>query len=338
MAKQILVTGANGHLGNNVVRALLDQGDANVRASVRNPQKKEPFVGLDCEVVAADLMDKDSLRRALQGMDTLYQVAAVFKHWARNPQRDIINPTVQGTRNIMKAATEAGVQRVIYVSSSVTLDPHLMETQGYLDESGWRTNFHNNPYYQAKVESEQVAWKLARQLDIEMVSVLPAAMIGPNAYNLTATMNYMQTVLRQDVPIDVNFYFNWVDVRDVADGMIAADKKGKNGERYILSGDESGYGTRELIEIAREVKPDIRMPRLIPQSVLYTMAAFSEFGAQVTGRDPLILRSQVELYYGNNERIRSAKAKQELGYTPRPSREAIREAFIYLQQREGQLA
>src|SRR5690606_32391801 len=121
MSNQILVTGANGHLGNNVVRALLAQGETHVRASVRNPQVKAPFAGLDCEVVAADLMDKESLRRALKGVDTLYQVAAVFKHWARNPQRDIIDPTVQGTRNIMEAAAEQGVNKIVYVSSSVTL-------------------------------------------------------------------------------------------------------------------------------------------------------------------------------------------------------------------------
>ena len=79
MKKLNLVTGANGHLGNNLVRALLENGET-VRASVRNPNNKIPFEGLDCEVVQADLMDKDSLLRTLEGVDTLYQVAAVFKH------------------------------------------------------------------------------------------------------------------------------------------------------------------------------------------------------------------------------------------------------------------
>ncbi len=338
MSKQVLVTGANGHLGNNVVRALLAQGETHVRASVRNPQVKTPFVGLDCELVTADLTDKESLRRALKGVDTLYQVAAVFKHWARNPQRDIIDPTVQGTRNILEAAAEQGVKRIVYVSSSVTLDPAQMQSQGYLDETGWRTDFHNNPYYQAKVESEQLAWKLAQQYGLDMVSVLPVAIIGPHAYTLSSTMNYLYTVLKQEVPIDVNFYFNWVDVRDVAAGMIAAANLGENGERYILSGDEAGFGTAELIEFAREVRPEIVMPRRMPQPMLYTMAAFSELGARITGREPLVLRSQVALYYGRNEYIRNTKARRELGYNPRPSSEAIREAFRYLLEREQQAA
>ena len=100
MTKLNLVTGANGHLGNNLVRALLERGET-VRASVRNPKDTLPFEGLDCEIVQADLMDKDSLTRALEGVDTLYQVAAVFKHWARDPQKEIIEPNLQGTRNIL---------------------------------------------------------------------------------------------------------------------------------------------------------------------------------------------------------------------------------------------
>ena len=85
MTKLNLVTGANGHLGNNLVRALLEKGER-VRASVRNPNNSVPFEGLDCEIVQADLMNKVSLTRALDGVDTLYQVAAVFKHWARDPR------------------------------------------------------------------------------------------------------------------------------------------------------------------------------------------------------------------------------------------------------------
>ena len=96
MSQLNLVTGANGHLGNNLVRVLLERGET-VRASVRNPDNREPFVGLDCEIVQADLMDKPSLLKAMEGVDTLYQVAAVFKHWARNPQKEIIEPNLQGT-------------------------------------------------------------------------------------------------------------------------------------------------------------------------------------------------------------------------------------------------
>ena len=161
MTKINLVTGANGHLGNNLVRALLARGET-VRASVRNPENTTPFEGLDCEIVQADLMDKDSLLRALNGVDTLYQVAAVFKHWAPDPQKEIIEPNLQGTRNVLEAAAEQGVRRVVYVSSEVTLEHNASP----VNESTWRTEFHNNPYVKSKTESEQLAWQLAEQLRV----------------------------------------------------------------------------------------------------------------------------------------------------------------------------
>ncbi len=191
MAKLNLVTGANGHLGNNLVRALLENGEQ-VRASVRNPKNTTPFEGLDCEIVQADLMDKDSLLRALEGVQTLYQVAAVFKHWAPNPQADIIEPNLQGTRNILEAAASQGVERIVYVSSEVTLDHNVVP----MDESTWRSEFHNNPYVQSKTEAEQLAWQLAEDLDLDMVSVLPGAILGPNCFNLTPTMAYLQYGIR----------------------------------------------------------------------------------------------------------------------------------------------
>jgi dihydroflavonol-4-reductase len=128
MIKLNLVTGANGHLGNNLVRALLDSGEQ-VRASVRDTTNTAPFEGLDCEIVQADLMDKDSLLHALEGVDTLYQVAAVFKHWARDPQRDIIEPNLQGTRNVLEAAAEKKVRRVVYVSSEVTFGTQCLSSK-----------------------------------------------------------------------------------------------------------------------------------------------------------------------------------------------------------------
>ena len=252
MTKLNLVTGANGHLGNNLVRALLERGET-VRASVRNPKDTLPFEGLDCEIVQADLMDKDSLTRALEGVDTLYQVAAVFKHWARDPQKEIIEPNLQGTRNILEAAAEQGVRRVVYVSSEVTLDDRILP----MTESTWRTEFHNNPYVQSKTESEQLAWQLAEELDLDMVSVLPGAIIGPHCFRLTPTMRYLQQALNGEVFVDVNFPLTYVDAHDLAAGMIAAAQKGRYGERYLLVTEEP-VSTGQIIEIAREINKAYR--------------------------------------------------------------------------------
>lgn len=327
MTKLNLVTGANGHLGNNLVRALLERGET-VRASVRNPKDTLPFEGLDCEIVQADLMDKDSLTRALEGVDTLYQVAAVFKHWARDPQKEIIEPNLQGTRNILEAAAEQGVRRVVYVSSEVTLDDRILP----MTESTWRTEFHNNPYVQSKTESEQLAWQLAEELDLDMVSVLPGAIIGPHCFRLTPTMRYLQQALNGEVFVDVNFPLTFVDAHDLAAGMIAAAEKGRRGERYLLVTEEP-VRTRELIDLVRERNPDVKMPPRVPKFLLQGMSSAMEFASKITGKQPLLLRSQVELFYGVAARKDISKARIELGFDPRDPETTIRETLDYLAKR-----
>ncbi len=328
MAKLNLVTGANGHLGNNLVRALLENGEQ-VRASVRNPKNTIPFEGLDCEIVQADLMDKESLLRALEGVQTLYQVAAVFKHWAPNPQADIIEPNLQGTRNILEAAASQGVERIVYVSSEVTLDHNIAP----MDESTWRSEFHNNPYVQSKTEAEQLAWQLAEELDLDMVSVLPGAILGPNCFNLTPTMAYLQMVLDDGVFVDVNFPFTFVDARDVATGMIAAAEKGRRGERYLLVTEEP-VQTQQIIELAQKRNPDLKMPARMPKFVLQGLSSTMEFVSKITGKQPLLLRSQIELFYGVVAPKNISKARTELGFNPRSPEVAIQQTFDYLEKRK----
>ena len=330
MTKINLVTGANGHLGNNLVRALLARGET-VRASVRNPENTAPFEGLDCEIVQADLMDKDSLLRALDGVDTLYQVAAVFKHWAPDPQKEIIEPNLQGTRNVLEAAAEQGVRRVVYVSSEVTLD----HSASPVNETTWRTEFHNNPYVQSKTESEQLAWQLAEQLGLDMVSVLPGAIIGPYCFSLTLTMDYLQQALNGEVFVDVNFPFSFVDVHDLVAGMIAAAEKGRRGERYLLV-TEDPVSTGQIIEIVREINPQVKMPPRVPKVFLQIMSSTMEFASKITGKQPLLLRSQVKLFYGVAPRKDISKARTELGFNPRIPENAIRETFEYLENRSNQ--
>lgn len=143
MAGLSLVTGANGHLGNNLTRALLERGEQEVvvRAGVRNPATAGPLEGLGCEIVRCELMDKGSLLEALKGVETLYQVAAVFRHWARNPEKEIVRPNLQGTRNVLEAAAESGVRRVVYVSSIAALDKNSPHRKGPFDESTWNSHY-----------------------------------------------------------------------------------------------------------------------------------------------------------------------------------------------------
>ncbi|WP_220388784.1 NAD(P)H-binding protein [[Flexibacter] sp. ATCC 35208] len=120
-----LVSGANGHLGNNLVRLLIKKGIP-VRATVRNINNKLPFHGLDCEVVQADITNKASFVKALQGVETFYAVSASFKLWAKDPKKEIYDVNMNGTRNTIEAAAAAGVKRIIYVSSIAALNYSIL--------------------------------------------------------------------------------------------------------------------------------------------------------------------------------------------------------------------
>lgn len=324
-----LVTGANGHLGNTLVRALLARGER-VRAGVRNPRDHSAFVGLDCELVYTELQDKQSLRQALCGVEVLYQVAAVFRHWARDPQAEIITPNVEGTRNVLEAAAEAGVKRVVYVSSVAAVGHNGQA----LNEVHWN-NEQDNAYYRSKILSERAAWEVAQRLGLELVVTLPAAMVGPNAQRLTDTMGFLDDVAQRQVPLDPGFHFNFVDVRDVAEGLIQAAIKGRAGERYILANEHSSP-LATLIEAANAVTPGYRLPPAAPRWLLLSVAWLQERWAKLSGQPAKLLVSQVRLFHGVRQEYDIAKARIELGYRPRPPAQALREAFDFLRQRSIQ--
>ncbi|WP_205885954.1 NAD-dependent epimerase/dehydratase family protein [Pseudomonas laurylsulfativorans] len=318
-----LVTGANGHLGNTLVRALLAR-EQQVRAGVRDPQPSAALNGLDCQVVRAELQDPDSLRQALQGVDVLYQVAAVFKHWARNPQAEIVDVNVQGTRNVLRAAAEAGVRRVVYVSSVAAVGHNGQR----LDESSWN-NDQDNPYYRSKILSERAAWETAQACDLPMVAVLPSAIIGPHATRLTDTMGFLAAVLARKLVLDPNFHFNFVDVRDVADGLICAAEQGRPGQRYLLA-NQRASSLAEVIEALNTLCPGYRLPRRAPKALLLLIAWLQEQRARYTGQPAELLLSQVRMFYGVRQVYCIDKAIKELGYQPRSPQDALKQAFAHL--------
>ncbi|MFA7943772.1 NAD-dependent epimerase/dehydratase family protein [Pseudomonas brenneri] len=323
MSTLSMVTGANGHLGNTMVRALLARGQQ-VRAGVRDPGPSTALAGLDCQVVRAELQDPGSLRQALQGVDVLYQVAAVFKHWAKDPQAEIVEVNVQGTRNVLRAAAEAGVRRVVYVSSVAAVGHNGQR----LDEHSWNID-QQNPYYRSKILSERAAWETAQTYDLPMIAVLPSAIIGPHTTRLTDTMGFLAAVLARKLVLDPNFHFNFVDVRDVADGLIRAAENGRPGQRYILANQQAS-SLAQVIEALNTLCPGYRLPRRAPKALLLLIAWLQEQRAHYTGQPAELLSSQVRMFYGVQQVYCIDKAINELGYQPRPPQDTLTQAFEHL--------
>jgi dihydroflavonol-4-reductase len=322
-----LVTGANGHLGNNLVRSLISKGIP-VRASVRNINNKEPFRRLDCEVVQADIANKQSLVNALQGVETFYAVGAVFKLWAKNPQKEIYEVNMLGIKNMVEAAALTGVKRIVYVSSIAALNYTQLPTK----ESHGLNPDRRDVYYNSKNDGEKLAFELAKQHNIELVAVLPSAMIGSESFgNLSVSYNIIDLILKKEIPVETGITLNWIDVKDVAEGCYLAATKGRNGERYILA-NEKCTSIRDTTKIAQQLFPElnIKLPIALPKPILFLIAWFMELGSKLSGKAPLLSIKDIAMFSGLQQNYDVSKARSELGFNPKSSETAVKEAMMYL--------
>lgn len=322
-----LVSGANGHLGNNLVRLLLQKGIP-VRATVRNIRNKKPFEGLNCEVVQADITNKASFVKALQGVETFYAVGASFKLWAKDPKKEIYDVNIQGTRNTIEAAAEAGVKRIVYVSSIAALDyTHLptKESNGYNPDR-------RDMYYNSKNDGEKLAFELARKLGIELVSVMPSAMIGSEAsLPLNISYSVLKLILNKQIPVDTKITLNWIDVKDVAEGCYLAAQKGRSGERYILANEQCMTIT-DTTKLADQLYPDLhlKVPGAVPKFMLYAIAGMMELSAKISGKAPVLTRKDIAMFSGLQQNFDISKSRNELGFAPKKPAKAVQEALEYL--------
>lgn len=329
-----LVTGANGHLGNNLVRLLIEKG-VPVRASVRNLKKQETLKGLDCEVVQADITNKQSLINALQGVETFYAVGAAFKLWAKDPKKELYDVNISGTKNMIEAAAQVGIRRIVYISSIAALNYTNLPT---------KENYGYNPdrrdmYYNSKNDGEKLAFELAKIHNIELVAVLPSAMIGSQAFApLSVSYNIINLILKKEIPVETHITLNWVDVKDVAEGCYLAATKGKNGERYILA-NEKCTSIKETTQIAQQQYPElkIKLPVSLPKPFLYLIAWFMQIGGKLTGKAPLLSVKDIAMFSGLQQDFDIIKARTELGFSPKPSAQAVKEAMAYLVSKSAHL-
>ncbi|MCV2484381.1 NAD-dependent epimerase/dehydratase family protein [Flavobacterium sp. SH_e] len=330
----VLVSGANGHLGNNLVRLLIKKG-FQVRASVRDINSKGCFKDLDCEVVQADITDKASFVKALRGVETFYAVGAAFKLWAKDPKKEIYEVNMAGIRNTIAAAAEAGVKRIVYVSSIAALDyTHLptKESNGYNPDR-------RDMYYNSKNDGEKLAFQLSKELGIELVSVMPGAMIGGEAFlPLNVSYGVLKLILNRQIPMDTRITLNWVDVKDVAEGCLLAAQKGRSGERYILA-NEKCMTITDTTKLAQKNYPELKLkiPGSVPKFVLYAIAGFMELSAKISGKPPVITTKDIAMFSGLQQDFDISKSRNELGFNPKNAEQAVKEALAYLMERRNLL-
>ena len=328
-----LITGATGFVGSAVARLLLARGET-VRALTRPESDATNVAGIDVEVVHGDLRDKDSLREACVGCDTLYHLAADYRLWVRDPN-DIYQSNVTGTRNLMQAALQRGVSRIVFTSSVATLGLHGDGTPSNEDVPVTVDDMTGH-YKRSKFLAEQMVTEMIAADGLPAIIVNPSTPIGPRDVKPTPTGRIVRDAIRGRMPAYVDTGLNIVHVDDVAAGHLLAFDKGEIGRRYILGGEDMTL--REILATVAEIcgrpAPKVRLPR----RALFPVAWAWECWARLTnGPEPQAtmdgLRMAAKKMYFD-----SSRARVELGYTNRPAREALDDAVNWFKHREAQAA
>lgn len=309
-----VVTGATGHVGANLVRALLDRGRP-VRALIHRDRRA--VAALEVEIVQGDVCDPASLRQAFAGAGVVYHTAAhislVRDAWSRLER---IN--VRGTHNVVEACLEAGVGRLLHFSSIHALQQEPLDVPVDLDRPLAEAP-HHAPYDRSKAAAEREVGKgIARGLDA--VTLIPTAIVGPYDYKPSHFGQVLIALACGRMPALVEGGFDWVDVRDVVEAALRAEEGAPCGARYLLSGHWASV--RDLATLVEEIA-GVPAPRIVcPMELARLVAPLVTAGAHLAGRRPIFTPVSLEILCGNRQ-ILHRRASHDLGYSPRPLRKTV---------------
>lgn len=312
----VVVTGATGHIGNTLVRALLARGEK-VRCLVLPGDDLRPLKGLDVELIEGDVRHREALDRVFRGARVVYHLASVIDLVPRRAGL-LYEVNVGGTRNVVEACLACGVERLVYTSSIHALaEPPEGVT---FDESA--------PPDPARVRSHYGKSKALATLEVlegvkrglDAVVVSPTGVVGPYDFRPSDMGRLILDFMRRRLWAYVEGAYDFVDVRDVVQGHLAACARGVRGENYILSGER--VTVRQMMEWLAEIT-GVPAPRLcLPTWGARLVAEVASLWAAATGGRPRINRESLDVLRSNS-RISHAKATRELGYRPRPLRDSL---------------
>lgn len=316
-----LVTGANGHIGSNLVRELLSR-DWEVAGFVRTTSDLRSLEGLDVTLHRGDVLDGESVHAAMDDWDCVFHTATAFKLWAKD-RDDIVQPAIRGTRNVLEAAARHGASRVVFTSSQVALGANREPEPR--DETAWNEDY-RSPYVTAKTESEQLAHALAADLGVDLIAVQPGNVLGRHDYRITPSQQGVVDVL-EGKGMWLEGGINIVSVQDVACGMVLAADRGEPGERYALGGDNLTH--QAWLEMLAE-RADVRVRPAPPTWLLKILGTLMAWNARLTGRPPSLTPELVHDYADRWWWIDPTRSREALGFEARPATDVADETLRWL--------
>ncbi len=318
----ILVTGATGHVGNVLVRQLLARGD-NVRALVLPDEACQSLEGLDVERVTGNVLDPASLDRAMMDVTQVYHLAGII---AIMPGAESLmqRVNVEGPRNVAQAALRAGVQRMVHVSSvhafaRIPVGSTLDEAVPFAPD---------NPagvYDRTKAQGTLAVLDVVKQ-GLDAVIACPTGIIGPHDYMGSEMGQVVLDFARRRLHLLIEGAFDFVDVRDVAHGLVLATERGQRGETYILSG--THVTLMRIHDLVQDVM-GMRTPRLVvPFALAKGLAYCAEVFYRLACMTPRFTRYSLQTVH-EGCRVTCDKAEEELGYRARPLCETIADTLAW---------
>jgi dihydroflavonol-4-reductase len=320
---RVLVTGANGHLGANTVRALLAKKHE-VIAFVRPSSDLQGLIGLPITIKFGDIQEKDSVMAAAAECQVIIHSAAVFRFWVADPQ-EIYNTSCLGMWNILQAAKRFNLRRLIYTSSTYAIgftnDPEKPRTaQDWNDDAV-------TPYSQAKTKAEKEAWRLAAEYGVPMISLCPAGLWGPYDYRITPAMRWIRDLVNGMTPV-IDTGGSFVDVRDAAEIHARAVTMGQPGCRYAIVG--ADLLNRQIADIVTQLTGVKHLYLNLPAPLMHSVAGMMEYAARVSGWDPLSTRTFIDEALGRYLFVDAADTNEVFGIIPREEVAMITGAIRWL--------
>lgn len=324
--KTALVLGSTGCIGNNIARACLSAGYT-VKAFHRPGSDTWMLDDIDVEHAIGDLQDRDSLSKAVAGCDVVYHAAAYYPRHSLDMAGDI-RTAVYEMRNVLQAAEDRAIGRLIYTSSLTTIGAPRQPGQLADEEDYYLPGSTSSAYYEVKWAMEAEAWRaVARGLPIVIVN--PTAVFGPWDVKPT-TGEILLNVAWGRFPIWLDLDVNVVDARDVGHGQVLAAERGRVGQRYILGGEN--MPVREALTIAARVA-GVSPPRW--RAPLGLIRGAVKVG-EALGRLPMIQPLPLEHFKTLSEwqALDCTKARQELGFEARPFQETVRDTLDWFRSHD----
>lgn len=326
-----IVLGGTGHLGNVLIKTLLEQ-NKKVKAIVLEHENLEPLKDLDIEIVYGNILDKNFLLKEIEKDAFVYHLAGIVDIGSANKNM-MYEVNVEGTKNVIDTCIEIGVKRLLYTSSVHTIEVKRKDSTLLEEPTSFNYKKVKGTYAKTKTIATKYLFDKIKEKNLDAVVVYPSGIIGPFDYKLSNFGQLIYNYMNGKIKARVKGSYNFVDVRDVSLGITSAMEKGISGEGYLLSGEI--VSVNALFNIL-EKYTNIKKPPKLEMWFLKPLSIFAELYYKIRHEKPIF--SPYSLYTLEcNSNFSNKKAKEQLGFKTRPIEDSIKDALVWFNENRSNL-